>query len=99
MPVTEDLKSLASCYLHDPGSNVDKLRIKRSRSGNVKVVILLDIPVAPGALRLEEFAPEILVRLLPPLLPTCTYSLPYYASVYRTCPTAVRLPTYLLLSV
>jgi len=59
VPVTEDLKSLASRYLHNPGSNVDKLRIRRSRSGTVKVLIFLDIPVASGALRLEQFAPAI----------------------------------------
>jgi hypothetical protein len=66
VPVIEDLKGLASRYLHNPGSNVDKLRIRRSRSGTVKVFIFLDIPVASGALRLEQFAPTILVRVLPP---------------------------------
>jgi hypothetical protein len=66
VPVTEDLKSLASRYLHNPGSNVDKLRIRRSRSGTVKVLIFLHIPVASGALRLDQFSPAILVRLLPP---------------------------------
>ena len=66
MLVTEDLKTLASRYLHNPGSNVDKLRIKRSRSGTVKVLIFLDIPAASGALRLEQIAPAILVRILPP---------------------------------
>jgi len=60
VPVIEDLKGLASRYLHNPGSNVDKLRIRRSRSGTVKVFIFLDIPVASGALRLEQFAPTIL---------------------------------------
>ena len=41
--VTEDLKNLASHYLHNPGSHVDKLRMRRSRSGTVKVLILLEI--------------------------------------------------------
>ena len=67
MPVTEDLKSLAIRYLHNPGSNVVKLRIRRSRSGTVKALIFLDTPVASGALRLEQFAPATIVRaLLPP---------------------------------
>jgi len=63
VPVTEDLKSLASRYLHNASSNVYKLRIRRSRSGTVKVLIFLDIPVAPGTLRLQQFAPAILVRI------------------------------------
>ena len=67
MPVTEDLKSLASRYLHNPGSNVDKLRIRRSRSGTVKVLIFLDILAASGAYRLDQFAPVVLVRVLPRL--------------------------------
>ena len=67
MPVTEDLKSLAIRYLHNPGSNVVKLRIKRSRSGVVKVLIFLDTPVASDALRLEQIATATIVRaLLPP---------------------------------
>ena len=41
--VAEDLKNLASHYLHNPGSHVDKLRVKRFRSGAVKVLILLEI--------------------------------------------------------
>jgi hypothetical protein len=65
VPVTEDLKSLASRYLHDPGSNVDKLRIRRSRSGTVKALIFLEIPAASGALGLDQYAPAILVRVLP----------------------------------
>lgn len=43
MSVTGDLKNLASHYLHNPGSHVDKLRMRRSRSGTVKVLILLEI--------------------------------------------------------
>jgi hypothetical protein len=43
MPVTEDLKSLAGHYLHNPGSRVDELRVRRSRSGAFKVLILLEI--------------------------------------------------------
>ncbi|KAF8482429.1 hypothetical protein DFH94DRAFT_690645 [Russula ochroleuca] len=42
-PVAEDLKNLASDYLHNPGSHVNKLRVRRSRSGAVKVLILLEI--------------------------------------------------------
>jgi hypothetical protein len=56
---------------------VDKLRIRRSRSGTVKVLIFLDIPVASGALRLDQLAPAVLVRVLPPPFPTYTYDLPY----------------------
>ena len=43
MSVGEDLKNLATQYLHNPGSHVDKLRMRRSRSGAVKVLILLEI--------------------------------------------------------
>ena len=43
MSVGEDLKTLATRYLHNPGSHVDKLRMRRSRSGTVKVLILLEI--------------------------------------------------------
>jgi hypothetical protein len=43
MSVGEDLKNLASYYLHDLGSHVEKLRMKRSRSGAVKVLILLEV--------------------------------------------------------
>ena len=39
----EDLKYLASQYLSRPGSRVDKLRMRRSRSGGVKVLILLEV--------------------------------------------------------
>jgi hypothetical protein len=44
MSVTENLKkNLASHYLHNPGSRVSDLRTRRSRSGAVKVLILLEI--------------------------------------------------------
>jgi len=43
MSVTEDVKRLASQYLLSPGSRVDKLRMRRSRSGGFKVLILLEI--------------------------------------------------------
>ena len=43
VPVAEDLKNLASRYLHNPSTHVDKLRMRRSRSGTVKVLILLEI--------------------------------------------------------
>lgn len=39
----EDLKHLASQYLLRPGSHVDKLRMRRSRSGGFKVLILLEV--------------------------------------------------------
>jgi len=39
----EDLKYLASQYLFSPGSHVDKLRMRRSRSGGLKVLILLEV--------------------------------------------------------
>ena len=44
MSVTENLKkNLAGHYLHNPGSRVNVLRMRRSRSGTVKVLILLEI--------------------------------------------------------
>ena len=45
MSVTENLlkKNLASHYLHNPDSRVSDLRTRRSRSGAVKVLILLEI--------------------------------------------------------
>jgi len=43
MSVAEDLKRLASQYLSRPDSHVDKLRMKRSRSGSLKVLILLEV--------------------------------------------------------
>jgi hypothetical protein len=43
MSVAEDLKRLASQYLSSPGSHVDKLRMRRSRSGGLKVLILLEV--------------------------------------------------------
>jgi len=39
----EDLKRLARHYLLSLASRVDKLRMKRSRSGALKVLILLEI--------------------------------------------------------
>ena len=40
----EDLKWLASRYLHNDDSRVDKVRVKRNRrSGRVRVMILLEI--------------------------------------------------------
>lgn len=39
----EDLKRIAGQYLHSPSSQVDNLRIRRSRSGGLKVFILLEI--------------------------------------------------------
>ena len=41
--VGEDLKNMADYYLHNPGSHVNKLRMRRSRSGAVNVLILLEI--------------------------------------------------------
>ena len=44
MSVIEDLKkNLASHYLYNPGSRVKDLRTRRSRSGVVKVLILLEV--------------------------------------------------------
>ena len=44
MLVTEDLKKdLAGHYLYNPGSRIKDLRTRRSRSGAVKVLILLEI--------------------------------------------------------
>jgi hypothetical protein len=43
MSVPGDIEDLASRYLHNPGARVDKLRMKRSRSGAVKALILLEI--------------------------------------------------------
>lgn len=39
---TVDFGDLTSRYLHNPGSHVNKLRMKRGRSG-VKVLILLEL--------------------------------------------------------
>lgn len=39
----EDLKRLACQYLQNPSAHVDKLRMRRSRSGSFKVMILLEI--------------------------------------------------------
>jgi hypothetical protein len=39
----EDLKRLASQYLHSPSTHVDKLRMRRRRPGGLKVLILLEI--------------------------------------------------------
>ncbi|KAH9979157.1 hypothetical protein BJV77DRAFT_967652 [Russula vinacea] len=42
--VSEELKNIASDFLHNPGSHVNKLRVRRSRSGAIsKVLILLEI--------------------------------------------------------
>ena len=44
MSVTEDLKkNLASHYLYNPGSRVKDFRMRRSQSGAVKVLILLEV--------------------------------------------------------
>ena len=44
MTITETLKkNLASRYLLNPGSRVNDLRTRRSRSGTVKVLILLEV--------------------------------------------------------
>src|SRR6266702_2302149 len=46
MSAMEGLKRLADCYLHDPGSQVDTLRMGPSPSdGQLRVVIILDIDV------------------------------------------------------
>ena len=43
LPPAEDLKRIASHYLQNPDSHVDKLRMRRSRTGGFKVLILLEI--------------------------------------------------------
>ena len=43
MSAAEDLKDVAMHYLYNPGSHVDKLRMRRSRSGVIKVLISLEI--------------------------------------------------------
>ena len=73
MVITEDLKYIASRYLHNPGSHVGKLRVKRSRSGAEKVLISLDIPIASGPPRPEYYALEIPVRVSSPFFP-CIHS-------------------------
>ena len=65
MPVTEDLRNLASRYLHNPGSHVDKFRM-RGRSGAIKALISLGIPNFSGPSQLGYGAPAILVRVLLP---------------------------------
>jgi hypothetical protein len=71
MLITDDLKYIASHYLHNPGSHVDKLRVRRSRSGTEKVLISLDIPIASksGPPRSEYYAFEIPVRVSSPFFP------------------------------
>jgi hypothetical protein len=39
----EDIRRLACQYLQNPSAHVDKLRMRRSRSGGFKVMILLEI--------------------------------------------------------
>ena len=56
MSAGETLKNLASHYLRNPNSYVDKVRMRQSRSDLVKVLILLLID--------EQYAPEIPVRVL-----------------------------------
>ncbi|KAH9958896.1 hypothetical protein BGW80DRAFT_1449327 [Lactifluus volemus] len=44
MSAGEELRQLASRYLHDRDSRIDKVRVRRSRrSGKVKVMILLEL--------------------------------------------------------
>jgi hypothetical protein len=44
MSAEEELKQLASRYLRDPDSHVDRVRVRRSRrSGKVNVMILLEL--------------------------------------------------------
>jgi len=59
IPIAEDLKYIVSHYLHSSGSHVDKLRVRRSRSGTVKVLIFLDVSIASGPPRLEYHTPVI----------------------------------------
>lgn len=61
MPGRDDLKNLASHYLHNISSYVDKVRMRQSQSSTVKVLILLEIE--------EQYAPVIPVRALLLLLP------------------------------
>ena len=61
MSVDKDLKNLASRYLHSPSSFIDKLRMRRNRSGAVMVLILLKIN--------GQYAPAIHVRVLSKLPP------------------------------
>jgi hypothetical protein len=64
IPFGEDLKYIASRYLRSSGSHVDKLRVRRSRSGVVKLLIFLDILIASGPIQLEYHTPVIPVRVL-----------------------------------
>ena len=57
MLIVEDLRNLASRYLHNPDSRVDKLRMRRSRSGVVKVLILLEIDGTAIHVRVLNFSP------------------------------------------
>ena len=43
MSAAKNLKHLASQYLFSPDSHVDKVRVRRSRSGRFKVLIMLEI--------------------------------------------------------
>jgi hypothetical protein len=99
MPITEDLKYVASRCLNNPGSHVAKLRVRRSRSGAEKVLISLDIPTVSGPPRLEYHAFEIPVRVSSPFLSSHTFSSSYYASNYREAPTATLPVTYLIVTI
>ena len=76
MPVTDDLKYIASRYLHSSGSYVDKLRVRRSRSGAVKVLVFLDISIASGPPRLEYHTPMIPVRVFTILFSSSVHLIP-----------------------
>ncbi|KAH9962197.1 hypothetical protein BC827DRAFT_1267177 [Russula dissimulans] len=43
LPSPDGLKHLANHYIHNPRSHVEKLRVKRERTGRSKVLIVLEI--------------------------------------------------------
>jgi hypothetical protein len=102
MLITDDLKYTAIRCLYKPGSHVEKLRVRRSRSGAENVLISLDIPIAyeSGPPRPEYYAFEIPVRVSSPFFPR-RLSSSYRASDYRKTFTTTRtLPvTHLLLTI
>jgi hypothetical protein len=77
IPFGEDLKYIASRYLRSSGSHVDKLRVRRSRSGVVKLLIFLDISIASGPLQLEYHTPVIPVRVLTIIFSSHVHSVPF----------------------
>lgn len=98
MSVDEDLKTLASRYLHSPSSFIDKLRMRRNRSGAVMVLILLKIDGQYAPANQAAIHVRVLSKLPTLPSPPCIYSLSYYTFNCRRCPTTDRPFTLPLLT-